>query len=235
MIGIALLAFFLCTINILLWWIFLRKFKNLFTVDDVISDARTELNHLIEDLNRNTYRDINLIEDKLKEIKAIIAEADRHVAVAHSELIKQSESEVFKNLINAKNQRVASPKKTLAQRNASSYLKASEGLSSQLSYDITSEGSRALGEQGDLFAQEDSPSVVNNTGTKFTIEQDGTAVASIPKIAPNITFSDNPIIQRKEKKETIKELFEQGYSVEDIATQLKVTTTEVQFSIDMFS
>ncbi|WP_191014703.1 hypothetical protein [Treponema zioleckii] len=80
-----MVAFFIVTIfivNISLWVVLIVKFKRLFSTDDIISSTRAELTKMLADVNRNTDRDLMLMEDKIKELKAVIAEADRHLSVA---------------------------------------------------------------------------------------------------------------------------------------------------------
>ena len=92
MIGISVLAFFLIVLNIVFWFVFLRKFKKLFSTDDILYSTRAEVTRMIEDINRITARDIDLIESKLKQLKAAAADADRHISVAKSELDKKAKS-----------------------------------------------------------------------------------------------------------------------------------------------
>ena len=45
-----------------------------------------EVKRMIEDVDRATVKDMDIIESQIKQLKSIIAEADRHVAMARSEL-----------------------------------------------------------------------------------------------------------------------------------------------------
>ena len=79
-IGIAVLAFLLCCINLVLWLIFLRKFNRFFSTEKIIQNTRLEVENIMRDLNRATDRDMTIIEARLKEIKAAWAEAERTTA-----------------------------------------------------------------------------------------------------------------------------------------------------------
>src|SRR5574344_3171092 len=76
---------FICILNVIMWIIFANKFKKLFSTDDIIAKTREELNHMIIDVNRNADRNITLIEEKIKELKSVTAEAERRLALERSE------------------------------------------------------------------------------------------------------------------------------------------------------
>ncbi len=227
MIGIAVLAFFLIALNIIFWIAFLKKFNKLFSTDDIISQARIEMTKMIEDVNRITSRNIDLIESKIKQLKAAAAEAERHISVVKSDFEKKVKLSEYESLLtksfdsNLKNEKV--------------FEGISDGLNSTKAYSITSRGKDALSlEQGDLFSQDDkSPYISSPTGTKFTIDREGNSFASIPTLGPNITYSDNPVKPKKTINQKIKELADKGYSVDLIASELNLTTSEVQFSLEM--
>lgn len=248
MIGIAVLAFFLIIVNIIFWLVFLRKFKKLFSTDDILASTRSEMNEMIADVNRITSRDIDLIESKLKLLKAVAAEADRHAAIIKSE-VETAKNELNRNFNSLNLQQTVSRASliagrqnfnSLSQPNTAGALKAyeniSDGLKSTEVYSITKEGKRFLGtQQADLFDQGEETFINSPSGTKFTVNEEGTSVAAIPKIGPNVTFSDNPIKPKISLNEQIKNLSEQGFSVEEIAKKMNLTTTEVQFSLALDS
>ena len=89
-IGIAFLAGFLIVCNVVLGLVLVIKFKK--TVSDktneVIGAAKREMELIIADMNRQTDRNITLFQNHQGELKALIAEADRHVTVARNEIEK---------------------------------------------------------------------------------------------------------------------------------------------------
>ena len=89
-VGIAVLAFLLCCLNLVLWLFFLRKFNRFFSTDKIIQNTKTEVDNIIRDLNRATERDMTIIDARLQEIKAASAEAERHILVAKNELDRQT-------------------------------------------------------------------------------------------------------------------------------------------------
>ena len=240
-IGIAVLAFLLCCINLVLWLIFLRKFNRFFSTEKIIQNTRLEVENIMRDLNRATDRDMTIIEARLKEIKAASAEAERHILVARTELEKQVQISQLQKTISSKEQnRTSEPysEQLPPQRKnqaVKSYENISDGLFSANSYSLTKEGQSAVKQnQPELFAgNEDEPFVNSSAGTKFSVDRDGAGVASIPKIGPNVHFADDPIMPKKTLNQQIKELSDKGYSAEMIAHELNLTITEVQFSLDM--
>lgn len=241
MIGIAVLAFFLIVLNIILWMVFLKKFKNLFSTDDIISSTRLEVKRMIEDVNRATVKDMDIIESQIKQLKSIIAEADRHVAMARSELERQSKaynlqtytSSEMKKKLDVVSQSEFQPRNP-ASTAVSAYSRISDGLKQDESYSITSEGSLYLNKESSQINEEPKEKVISSlSGTQFTVYEEGASVAKIPQLGPKVTFADNPVKPKKDINQQIRELDEQGYSQEEIATQLQLTITEVQFSLDM--
>lgn len=235
MIGIAVLAFFLCALNMLLWTVFLNKFKKLFSTEDIVSRTKMQMSKLIEDVNRITSRDIDLIESKIKQLKAVAADAERKIAVARTELDRQEKLRVYGSAVAGNDKQFAAK----PSKNESEFYRLSDGLDSQKSYSLTDEGMQIAENsyKGDLFAENGADGaaqfVSSSAGTKFMVNHDGASVASIPKIGGNITFSDNPVKPKKTLNEQIHGLSDKGYTVEMIAKELNLTTTEVQFSLDM--
>ena len=62
----------LIIINIVFWIVFLAKFKKIFSTEDILLAVRNELDKMIADVNRNTARDLNLIDAKLKDLKLAV-------------------------------------------------------------------------------------------------------------------------------------------------------------------
>ncbi len=240
-VGIAILAFLLCCLNLVLWLFFLRKFNRFFSTDKIIQNTKTEVDNIIRDLNRATERDMTIIDARLQEIKAASAEAERHILVAKTELERQSKVSHYQAVISSQNKKSgdfsSSVKKEEPKKHSDtkSFSNISDGLFSSNSYSITKEGQIALnGGQQELFEQQTEEPFVNSpSGTKFSVDTQGNGFAAIPKIGGNVHFADEPIKPKKTINQQIKELSDKGYTIEMIARELNLTTTEVQFSLDM--
>lgn len=242
------IAAFFCVLNLCLWCVFFLKFRKLFSTEDIIASTREQMEKMISDINHNAGRNIELIEDRIKQLKMIIADADRHVEMARREIDVQKANLSYQNKIDSV---VQARKQMQSQggfagngRVAQQYLRnqnISAGLQSVNRYELTDEGYRqvkksASQEQGDLFEQaatEDSRRIVSDAGTTFTVESDGSSYASVPVIGGNITYADEPIQPQQSFAGLVKSLHEAGHSVEEIARELSSSTTEVQLVLDM--
>ena len=242
---VVFIAAFFCVLNISLWVALFSKFKKIFSTDDIISSTRDEMNRMISDINRNAGRNIELIEDKIKQLKVIVAEADRHVELARREIELQKANFSYQQKIDSAIQSKKGNKPSGAGasgRAAQQYLRTqniSAGLQSSNAYELTDEGSRHARPQtpqGDLFEQaeaEDSRRIVSDTGTTFTVESDGSSYASVPVIGGNVTYADDPIHPQKKFGQLVRDLSMAGHSVEEIARELDSSITEVQLVLDM--
>ena len=243
MIVIFIAAFF-CVLNITLWITFFLKFKRIFSTEDIIASTRDEMDRMIADINHNAGRNIELIEDRIKQLKVIVAEADRHVEVARKELEAQKSVVSYQQKIDSASQNRKNPPSSFGNtgRAARQYLRnqnmnISAGLQSGNAYELTDEGNlHAREPQGDLFEQaeaEDSRRIVSDAGTTFTVESDGSSYASVPVIGGNVSYADDPIQPQMTISEWIHNLYIAGHSVEEIAREVNRSTTEVQMAIDM--
>ncbi len=243
MIGIAVLAFFLCVLNFVFWLVFLKKFKSLFSYDSMIDSAKIEVSKIIQNLNRATAQNIDIIEGKIKELKAATAEADRHIHVAKTELEKQKQAQQLQNIISDASVIARNPSKQTntnvsSKRAVSAYNRISDGLKSENSVEVTEKGEN-FSRENSLFSDEKADSsekiVDSSMGTRFTMDSNGVSVASIAKLGENVVVVDEPVKPKKNMNEKIKELYNMGYPEDYIAKTLNITTTEVRFAIEFDS
>jgi len=223
------LAVFVVTIGILtiiLWIVFLIKFKKLFSTDDVISKTRSEMNNMILDINRNAERNINLIDDRIQKLKLIIAEADKHIAIARAEEEKRASVQELQAAVN---------RTTSAEKRAADTYKRTAGITKphpESAYEVTDTGIRAAGVQKTLFDEKTNDS---GTLTKMVVSGDGTAYAEVPVIAPKVFFSETPVEPKKNFNKQVTDLASTGFTVEQIAKKLSCSLSEVQMVLDMNS
>ena len=81
--------------NIIMWIIMGARFNKFFSTDKFIQDAHDQVNEMITNLNRHADRNITLIDEKIKELKAVSAEAERKVKTLKNELSKVEKSALF--------------------------------------------------------------------------------------------------------------------------------------------
>src|SRR5574344_1682616 len=197
---------FICILNVIMWIVFANKFKKLFSTDDIIAKTRDELNHMIIDVNRNADRNITLIDEKIKELKSVTAEAERRIALGKAELAKTEKAKVLEQ--------------SLAQEKKPKEVNRS-ALSATGRY-------KHEQEQGDLFT---SSSLEKKKGDAAENEEKE-ALHEIPIVVPKVYLSENPVVPQKDFNTLVKEKYDQGKSVEDIAAELGRSTQEVKFALE---
>lgn len=240
---LVLVSSFFCILNIVLWIFFLSRYKSFFSTDEIIESTREELDRMIADVNRNAGRNIDIIEDRIKELKAVVAEADRHIALAQNELERQKNLAVFHQKIEK-----ASPQRSGGnyrqgvaekyKRNSNQQATRQNGKHSDDIYGLTDEGKQFVKNehkgQAELFDQvAGEHEIISDSGTVFSVESAGTPVTKVPVVGPNVAYADNPIEPKKSFREMVHDLNLVGHSVEEIAMELGRSTTEVQMVLDM--
>lgn len=242
---VALVSSFFCIFNIILWIVFLSKFKKFFSTDEIIDSAREELNQMIADVNRNAGRNIDIIEDRIKELKAAVAEADRHIAFAQTELERQKNAALFQQQLDSpqSSQGGGNLRKRVSERykKNSSRQQVSQEKHQDDSFNLTSQGEKFVqdehSEQAGLFDQiQNAPAkneIISDSGTVFSVKNEEPPVTKVPVVGPNIAYADSPIEPKKSFSEMVRDLSLVGHSVEEIAVELGRSTTEVQMVLDM--
>ena len=224
------LVVILCITNILLWIVFLLKFKSLFSTEDIIQKTRNELNKLVMDINNNTDRNITIYNESSKNLKKIIAEAENKVNFLENR-IKLLNDEIHKNnLANVLQTNVSQKKKTShkMQEVASAY--KNNGITSKSSFALTDAGKEITNNSVQKSLFDDNSTV--DTVANVTVNSDGTSYVGIPIVMPTVFATETPVQLKDDLKTRIVKLYEQGKSIEEIASELSCSTTEVQFVID---
>lgn len=98
---VVFIAAFFCVLNISLWITFFIKFRKLFSTEDIIASTREEMNNMISDINHNAGRNIELIEDRIRQLKMIAADADRRIETARRELENQKANLSYQQKMNS--------------------------------------------------------------------------------------------------------------------------------------
>ncbi len=82
----AVVVLLLCVFNVVMWLVQIVRFKNIFSTDKIMEETRDQLNSMLMDINRNAERNITLIDDKIRQLKEISEEADRHIQLLKGEV-----------------------------------------------------------------------------------------------------------------------------------------------------
>ena len=218
--------FAIVAINIALWIVFTVRFKRLFSADDVIEKARTEMDRMIRDINNNTVRAIDIIDDRTKRLKRLIEEADKRIALAQSEEAKKKSLSALRDMLDKKTVPEAS------RRAANTYKKNTPRSrpAPDASYAVTGEGDVFAETQHSLF---DDKREEVHTKAEMNVMGDGTSYAKVPVIKPDVYFSETPVVPKKNFTKQVLEMSEMGLTIEQIAKQLSCSKTEVQMILDM--
>mgnify|MGYP002623427611 CR=1 FL=1 len=237
----------LTMINLLLWLVFLVRFKKLFSADDIMTKFRDGMESLLGDAQRNTLSNINLIEEKTKELKAASAEAERKVAILRRELQSAEKSAAFQAQLNL---RASSSGQSGEERPSSAPLgaakvpaKKAKGRGAAKTSPKASSRAAAAYKQNRLPGEDEAYALTglfqeNAEKSLFeepqiTVTKDGDAYGKVPIVKTEIVASDNPIEPKKPFARRVREMADLGKSVEEIASETDHSTTEVQLVLDM--
>ncbi|MBR5097448.1 MAG: hypothetical protein IK094_10130 [Treponema sp.] len=222
----------LTLINLLLWLVFLFRFKKLFSADDIMVKFRDGMDGLIREAQHNTLSNINLIDDKIKELKAASAEAERKVAILRHELQTAEKSAALQAQLNMQSAAAAihaAPKASAKKGRAKSSSKTAKG------------GSRAAAayKQNELPGEDEAVALTGLfkenaqkslfDAPQITVTRDGDSYGKVPIVS----MSDEPIKPKKPFARRVRELADLGKTVEEIASATDHSTTEVQLVLDM--
>lgn len=223
----AIIVCILCLVNLFLWFLFFKKFNRLFSTDDIINSTKSELNKMILDVNRNAARNITLIEARVNELKAVIAEADARLSMVKDQYQKKALASAYQNKIES----VAHKDGQISNHVAQAYKKNSGAVLPDASFEISKplmDNKRNI-EQKNLFEIEKAESEKK----QVTITESGDVYQDVPLLKTDVYLSENPIVLPKSFNEDVCDRYAKGQTVEQIASALSRSVTEVQFVLDM--
>ena len=225
------IALFLSLVSLLLMIIILVRFKKLFSTDSIIDKTKSQMNRVIMDVNNNANRDIELINESSRRLRALLNEADKKM-----ENFKEA-TQLLRNSIAEAEKTVQKPKKNVY-------------IDPDASYTVTK---NAPSRQGSLFDEtddtvpkespKDQKSILKD---ETVVTQDGAAYKEVPLIITKVYDEKMNIVKTQQEAKTIQsqtsdrnlkdkveKLFRQGMQIDDIASELSCPASEVQFIIDM--
>lgn len=226
----------LCLFNISLWIVFVIRFKKLFNTDSIIENTKESVNKILIDLNNNTTRNINLIEDRISKLKILIAEADKKIKLLSEQELGNAALKDFRNQISS-----SSKTSYVAKHVADSYgknkSKKNNSISAESSVVLTKTGENAVEKQtfaqNTLFNEDENSEKIIDTTATVNVTGTGASYAEIPVIAPKVFVSDKPVSTKNGLKQQIVDMFEKGYEIEQIASELSCSPLEVQFALTL--
>lgn len=227
-----------CVFNVVMWIVFLRHFKNLFTTEDIVAGTKEEINKILMDLNRQTERNLSLMDSSISKMKSLNAEIDKKLKLLDE--LKNSAAGTAE--LTAKiNSKPVSGRKIAA----SAYEKnkpSKKNINSEDTVVLTRTGEQLsvepmqttlFNEKSD-FSQDKKDEIPVNTD--IHVDSQGASYAQIPVVSPKVFVSEK-FADLSKTPETLKDkilkLFDQGYNAEIISKELDCSLTEVQFVLDI--
>ena len=196
------------TLNIILWIVFLIRFKRLFSTDKIIEKTEQKMNHLIKEIDQAADRDTYLAKETSKRIKSQIEEAERKM-------------ELFQEATNRLRDMIAEADRI----NKGQKYTIKPAVDPDAAYEVKIKDKKP--EQGNLFEQNE----------ETVVTPDGAAVHEIPLIITKVYDEQSNKMSESERKKnmtaTVQRLFAEGYSADQISQKLNCSITEVQFIIDL--
>ena len=231
----AYIALFISLVSLILMIVILIRFKKLFSTDAIIDKTKSQMNRVIMDVNNNANRDLELINESSRRLRALLNEADKKM-----ENFKEA-TQLLRNSIAEAEKAGQKPKKSVY-------------IDPDASYTVTNTVNRnGPAQQGSLFddAEEsvpkESPKAQKSILKDETVvTPDGAAYKEVPLIITKVYDEKMNIVKTQQEAKTIQsqtsdrnlkdkveKLFRQGMQIDDIAAELSCPASEVQFIIDM--
>lgn len=239
----AILVACICIINIILWVVFLVRFKKLFSTDKIINTTTEKMNKLVMEIDKATERNIFLTDASEKKIQKLLDEADKNMElfkeankrlrdmISEAEKVsKRSEirSPIYEPVREVIREEIRPQPKTerVVKKNIDAYLQNSRReIDSESTFKVVDSV------QQDLFEENKT----DITDTVTTITEDGAAYKEVPLIITRV-YDEKPVPKENKKKnltKAVQELYNNGLTVQQIANELSCSITEVQLIIDM--
>ena len=235
----AYIALFIALVSLILMIVILIRFKKLFSTDAIMDKTKSQINRFIIDVNNNANRDIELINESSRRLRALLNEADKKM-----ENFKEA-TQLLRNLIaeTEKNGRYTEIK------TASHKAQKKTFIDPDASFEIRKNNPV---QQGSLFDEPESIPTVSILKDETVVTQDGAAYKEVPLINTKV-FDEKPPVEENKSyppknkpfiappppnatrtlKDKVEKLFNQGMQIDDIAGELSCPSSEVQFIIDM--
>ena len=237
----AYIAIFLSLVCIILMIIILIRFKKLFSTDAIIDKTKAQMNRVIMDVNNNANRDLELLNESSRRLRALLNEADKKM-----ESFREA-SQLLRNLIAEAEKKsgsgagkivyVESAKEPVQKTpEVKPKVKTNPYVDPDASYRVRTMPPPA-GTQQSLFDEneaDEEPKTILKDETLVTPE--GAAYKEVPLIITKVYDDKEASAEPKNNrtlKENVERLFHQGMQIDDIAAELSCSTSEVQFIIDM--
>ena len=214
------IAITLSLINICLLFVFLFKFKSLFTTDDIVEKTKQKINQIVGDVNQNAQRDIDLINHCQRQMRTLLKESEEKMQEFQqaTNLLRDMLAEIDRQGVNKNIQ--------YTQKNNANYNNSLNNQNVNVKNNV----------QNDFFSK--SSDVYTTKNDVYTRPLHKPNIKSVENRNEQPDLFSQQIDQKPNKKvsnlnQKVEMLYNQGYTVEQIASELSCSVTEVQLIIDM--
>ncbi|TFG84798.1 MAG: hypothetical protein E4H20_02120 [Spirochaetales bacterium] len=212
----------LCVLVVIWVRVRLRRFLD---SDETVDRARKDVASLLVELDGTTDRNVTILEAKLSELKDMVADADRRIALLARDKPKGSAPPVSYDR-HGKATHQPGAVRPLAQETPSQAGGISDGLGEQA----------AISEPGDQRRRGTSDYAYSATPPPATSARHTPGEEDVDRDSPPvpfIRFSSKPIPVEEPFPDRVMYLFRKGMSVDMIATNLGANASEVEIVIAM--
>lgn len=214
------IAMFFSLVSLILMIVILIRFKKLFSTDAIIEKTKSQMNRVIMDVNNNANRDIELINESSRRLRALLNDADKKM-----ENFREA-SQLLRDMITTAEKTGEKASKPVIYVEEQRPAKTKTYIDPSAAYKVNKEIKNNGNEnQRSLF--DDDETIVTS---------DGAAYKEVPLIITKVYDDKKTEAEPKSNrslKEKVEKLFKQGMQIDDIAAELSCPISEVQFIIDM--
>lgn len=217
---IAVSVITLIVINVVSMIAFFLIMKSRFSRDRLLGELRAEVDRLVMDLGREADRDVAILESRIKNLRALMDEADRRILVAGKETARRKEETDILQNIAPQSAPEPSPQ---AARNP-----MSRPLSHPAAQPASVVASQYVPEAAQAGTRNEAP---GNRPRAMPRDSDGEPVRIYTR--PAITRSERQIEPFVPVQDRVLDMARRGFTAELIAGTLSMPLGEVELILDM--
>jgi hypothetical protein len=197
----------------------------------ILRDFEEEVDRLIAGIDLAAERNLTLLEDKAKSIKALLETLDRRIAAYARELDRRNTQETVLDALTRESGSADPRANDVRTEDAYAALGRGRGLRSSLEVKLPEVGAPLPGSPG--------PDIPVVSPAPVTGPAAAPSVLPVPETeaeagqSPRVIRSPNPVKAKTPLTERVLELSRNGFSAETIAARLGVTIAEVDLALAM--
>ncbi len=221
----------IAALGLILWafsFLYLRSYLRRRTgVERILSDLREETNKLIAEIDAATDRDVTLVEDRVKALRALIEDADKRVSTFTREVERRGAEERAYAELGRRSKRPHP-----APEPVQSYLPGSAAAPAPVPRTAPVPAMASVAAGAEVATGTAAPAGAEGAEGAEAVPASATAAESAAPAAPRFFRSETEIVPKNIPfSERVAELHRAGFSAELIAKRLRSTVAEVDLAI----